>query len=138
MTSDYVKHRLQQKAALAPRGDSNWQVLELCREFAQEAFVAGISMAFQDWVSNYVSPTQRSAVRRYLIARLPGIILNQYLPAQKILDPVDLAEQLSLWSTKNPTWKADVEEAAFDPSQLCEVVNRLYYSLLEFAQRTRN
>ncbi|SPA57692.1 hypothetical protein CBM2638_U20026 [Cupriavidus taiwanensis] len=95
-------------------------------------------MAFQDWVSNYVSPTQRSAVRRYLIARLPGIILNQYLPAQKILDPVDLAEQLSLWSTKNPTWKADVEEAAFDPSQLCEVVNRLYYSLLEFAQRTRN
>ena len=138
MTSDYVKHRLKQKAALAPRGDSNEPVLELCREFAQEAFIAGISMAFQDWVSNYVSVTQQTAVRRYLIARLPGIILNQYLPAQKIFDPVELADQLRIWTTTNPTWKAEVEEAAFNPTQLCEVVNRLYYSLLEFSRRSRD
>ena len=76
MTSDFVKHRLQQKAALAPRGDSNWPVLELCREFAQEAFVAGISMAFQEWVNNYVSPAQRFAVRQHLAARLPGIFFR--------------------------------------------------------------
>jgi hypothetical protein len=138
MASDYVKHRLQQKAALAPRGDSNEPVLELCREFAQEAFIAGISMAYQDWISNYVSPTQQAAVRRYLIGRLPGIILSQYLPAQKILDPVDLADQLHIWSSTNPTWKTDVEDAAFNSTQLCEVVNRLYYSLLEFSQRPRN
>jgi hypothetical protein len=138
MTSDYVKHRLQQKAALAPRGDSSEPVLVLCREFAQEAFIAGISMAFEEWISNYVSPTQRAAVRRYLIARLPAIILNQYLPAQKILDPLDLADQLHRWSTTNPTWTTEVEDAAFNSTQLCEVVNRLYYSLLEFSQRPRN
>lgn len=138
MTSDYVKHRLQQKAAQAPCGDSNAPVLDLCREFAQEAFIAGISMAYQDWISNYVSPTQQAQVRRHLIARLPGIILNQYLPAQKILDPVDLADQLHKWSTTNPTWKTDVEDAAFNSTQLCDVVNRLYYSLLEFSRRPRN
>lgn len=134
MTSDYVKRRLQEKASLAPRGDSNWPVLDLCREFAQEAFVAGISMAFQDWVTNYVSPEQRSTVRRYLTARLPGIILNQYLPARKILNSVDLADELARWSTQHPTWNAEVEEVAFDSLQLCRVVERLYYSLLESAR----
>jgi hypothetical protein len=138
MTSDYVKHRLKQKAELAPRGESNWPVLELCREFAQEAFIAGVSMAFQEWINTYVSSTQKTAVRLYLISRLPGIILNQYLPAQEILDPVELADQIQEWVTKNPTWKSEVEDAAFNPSQLCDLVNRLYYSLLDFSRRPRN
>ncbi|MFX1689844.1 hypothetical protein PWR05_35885 [Paraburkholderia sp. A2RI-6] len=137
MTSDYVKHRLKEKASLAPRGDSNWPVLDLCREFAQEAFVAGISMAFQDWVNNYVSPAQRSAVRRYLVGRLPGIILDQYLPAQNILKPADLADELARWTAQYPTWSTEVEEAAFDSLQLCQVVNHLYYSLLDSARSKR-
>ena len=136
MTPDYVKLRLKQKAALYPRGGSNEPVLELCREFAQEAFVAGISLAFQEWLRNYVSPAQQGAARRYLVGRLPAIILNQYLLAQNILDPVELVDQLQKWNAKNPTWKAELEEAAFDSSQLCDVVNRLYYWLLELSQRS--
>jgi hypothetical protein len=137
MTSDYVKLRLKKMAALFPRGESNEPVLALCREFAQEAFIAGIPMAFQDWLSNYVSPSQQGAARRYLIGRLPALILSQYLPAQNILDPAELADQLQKWEAKNPTWKAKVEEAAFDSTQLCEVVNPLYYTLLEFSRRPR-
>lgn len=136
MTSDYVMHRLSEKAAMAWRGDSNWPVMDLCREFAQEAFIAGISMAFQGWVSNYVSQ-QRSVVRRYLIGRLPGIILNQYLPAQNLLSPADLRDELALWSAKHPTWVTEVEEAAFDSTKLCDVVNPLYYWLLESSRKKR-
>lgn len=135
MTSDYVKFRLKQKAELYPTGKSNEPVLELCREFAKEASIAGISMAFQEWLRNYVSPAQQGAVRRYLVGRLPSIILNQYLPARNILSPVELADQLQKWDAKNPMWKEEVQEAAFDSTQLCEVVDRLYYSLLEFSRR---
>lgn len=138
MTSDYVKQRLKEKASLATLGDSNWPVLELCREFAHEAFIAGISMAFQEWINTYVSPTQKSSVRQYLISRLPAIILNQYLPAQEILDPVELADQVQKWVAENPTWKSEVENAAFNSNQLCDVVNRLYYSLLDFSRRPHN
>lgn len=137
MTSDFVKIRLKQKAELYPTGKSNEPVLELCREFAQEAFIAGIPMAFQDWLRNYVSPSQQGAVRRYLIERLPAIILSQYLPAQNLLAPVDLAEQLQKWKAKNPKWTAKVQEAAFDSTQLCEIVNPLYYTLLEFSRSER-
>lgn len=138
MTSDYVKLRLKQKAELYPTGKSNEPVLELCREFAKEASIAEISLAFQEWLRNYVSPAQQSATRRYLVGRLPAIILNQYLTAQNILAPLELADQLQKWDTKNPTWKAEVQEAAFDSTQLGEVVNRLYYSLLEYSRRSRN
>ena len=137
MTSDFVNLRLKQKAALYPRGDSNEPVLELCREFAREDFVAGIPMAFQEWLRSYVSPSQQGVARRYLVSRLPSIIVNQYLPAHKILEPVELAEQLEKWNAENPKWKEKVEEAAFDSTQLCEVVNPLYYWLLEYSRRSR-
>lgn len=138
MTSDFVKHRLQIKVAQSPRDGSNEPVLALCREFAEEAFVAGISMAFQEWADNHVSSTQRWTVRRYLAGRLPGIILNQYLPAQRLLDSVDLTNQLLKWTVSNPEWAKELEEAAFDESALCAVVDRLYYSLLEFSKQKRS
>lgn len=137
MTSDYVKRRLQVVVDQYPRNGSNDPVLAVCREFAEEAFVAGISMAFQEWIATHVSPTQRGAVRRFLAGRLPGIILNQYLPAQQLLDAVDLRDQLLQWTISNPTWAQEVEEAAFDEAKLCEVVNRLYYSLLEYSKKKR-
>lgn len=137
MTSEYVKRRLQSVVDRYPRNGSNDPVLEVCREFAEEAFVAGISMAFQEWIANHVDSIQRARVSQYLTARLPGIILNQYLPAQQLLDDVDLRGQLIQWTIDNPTWKQEVQDAAFDAAKLCDVVNRLYYSLLEYSKKKR-
>lgn len=68
--------------------------------------------------------------KEFIRARVPGILVNRYLPLLAGLD----FDSFIRWSVETPSWAGEIREAFDDEETLCAAVQRVVEKVAAFKQ----